>query len=395
MSASAPVQASAPARAGASAVPAQARRTLTVAHFAPFAPTSCGLYEAARDFVAAEAVGGRRGLFCDLGCDLSGRHTIRPPGTEDVRRSGTLRVAGYPEAAGADLFVAHNCLPNDFLASTGQPIVFVLHGRPVDSLRPEFWRRGPNSYTIYREVAAWPRVTRLLTLWPEHAPYWEPIVPAHKLAVLAAPPVDRTLYCPGGPAHEWDPGTRGEFNVLVADSWREDDPYYIVHGAMLAARTIPGLKLHLYGAEKQRPDPASPGAPPDSGPWEHVYAHLRGLGILGEVAGRMNRFDEVLRAADVVLTHNPSASRVVAEALSCGTAVVAAAPNPFTPFAYHGQHDARAVADALVAAWEELREHGRGLDGLVAEAAEQFSFERFAAAIGRVYDEALGLAGKE
>lgn len=363
---------------------------MKVAHFAPFAPASCGLYEAARDFVLADRAAGREAVFCDLGTDLDGAYKVRPPGTRDERRTGTLEVASYAEAADADLFVAHSCLPNDFLAGTRQPILFVLHGRPVDSIRPEFHRRGNNAYTIYREVAHWPRVRRLLTLWPEHVPFWEPIVPAGKLAVMEAPPIDGAQFSPEGPAHRWDEGTAGAFNVLVADSWREDDPYYVVHGAMLAARAVPGLRLHVYGAEFQKLPPGAPAdSPRDSGPWEHIYRHLRGLGILGEVCGRMRGMDEVYRAADVLLTHNPSCSRVVAEALSCGTPVVAAAPNPFATFAYRAQHDAHSIANALTIAHREIVKLGRGLGGDVAEQARAFAFDRFAAGIGEVYRATL------
>lgn len=364
---------------------------MKVAHFSPFAPRACGLYEAARDFVLADRAAGRESIFVDLG-KLDGDKYIppRPAGLEDKRRTGTLVTSSYDDARDADLFVAHSCLPADFLTSTQQPVLFVLHGRPVDCVRPEFYRRGNNAYSIYHDVASWPRVRRLLTLWPEQVPFWEPIVPAGKLAVIASPPVDQQLYCPVGPAHEFDPGTKGDFNVLVADSWREDDPYYIVHGAMQAAARIPGLRLHIYSAEKQKPDPSNLAAACNSGPWEPIYAHLKSLGILGEVCGRMPDMDQVYRAMDCVLTHNPSASRIVAEAISCGVPVVAAQPNPFTPFAYVAQHDVPGVAAALVAVHSELQEHGRGLDGMLAETAEAFAPALFAERIGKVYEETLG-----
>lgn len=368
---------------------------MKVAHFAPFGPLSCGLYEAARDMVLADQAAGRQAIFVDTGTTPNGVYVpAKPPGTTDQRRTGTLTISGYGDALDADLFVAHTCLPDDFLSRTRTPVLFVLHGRPVDCVRPEFHRRGANSYTIYREVASWPRVRRLVTFWPEHEPFWEPIVPPGKLAVLPAPLVDQDLYCPDGPRHEFQAGTQGEFNVLVADSWREDDPYYVVHGAMEAAASIPGLRLHIYSSERQRPDPAAPAAAVDAGPWEYIYEHLRKLKILGELRGRMPDMDQTYRAMDCVLTHNPSASRVVAEALSCGTAVVAAQPNEFTPFAYRAQHDAPGVAAALVAVAAELKEHGRGLDGLVAESARAFAPALFAERMGKIYEETLGVRGE-
>ncbi|MFH1569789.1 MAG: hypothetical protein ABIL09_17465 [Gemmatimonadota bacterium] len=353
---------------------------MKVAHFAPFAPRACGLYEAARDFVLADQLAGRSAIFVDVGSVGDGGAYQPPrPGAEDVRRSWTLRVSPQDEALSADLWVVHNCI-NDraFSARAGQPMVWVLHGRPVDCFRPEFWRRGAASYSTYAEVAAWPRVRRLLTLWPEHAPLWAPIVPAGKLAVLPAPPIDQDLYSPDGPVHEFAPEHRGEFHVLIADSWREDDPYYLVHGVALAARKIPGLRLHLYSCEQP------------SGPWDHLYRHLRGLGVLGETRGRMGDMDHLYRAVDLVLTHNFSVSRIVAEALSCGTAVLAAAPNAFATFTYPAQHDAYGVRDALIFARRQLADADCGLSGPVIRPAEAFCPRRFGAALGPVYAAALG-----
>ena len=160
---------------------------MKVAHFAPFAPRRCGLYEAARDMVLADRAAGREAVFVDVGIIDGDQITPpRPAGTLDERRTGSLAITDYEGARDADLFVAHTCFAADFLAGTQQPLVFILHGRPVDSLRPEFWRRGANSYSIYADVAAWPRVRRLVTLWPEHAPYWAPIVPAGRVAPSVA-----------------------------------------------------------------------------------------------------------------------------------------------------------------------------------------------------------------
>jgi glycosyltransferase involved in cell wall biosynthesis len=149
------------------------------------------------------------------------------------------------------------------------------------------------------------------------------------------------------------------------------------------------LKVHVYGV-----DGVNGQVPPA---WAPLFQAMEAAGIRGEVADRTTPgardMASVYRAADLVATPHVIATRIVGEALSCGTAVLGARGNDFAQWACD-PGDPADVADALVRAWESWKRlgggpRGRGLDGLVAEAAAAFSPARFAASMGLVYEESL------
>jgi len=292
-------------------------QAVRIVHFAPFAPHACGLYEAARDMVVADILAGNDSHLVDVGC-TSGQQLVTEQGRTGLvdARGGSRITSAAPEMAQrADVLVCHTGVPDPWIATCQAPIVWVLHGRPAACFRPEQFG-GSQSYSLMARVAAWPRVKACLSFWEEHEPFWAPIVPRHKLVFFPAPPVDTQRFSPDGPAVEF---SQNGLNVLVADTWREDvDVYEIVHGVMAAAGRIRGLRLHLYGTE------------PTLGPWQFLIDHLKKLGVLGSVAGRVTTIDQAYRGADVLLSPHRIAVRTIAEALCCGLPVIAADGCRFT-----------------------------------------------------------------
>lgn len=342
---------------------------LKVAHFAPFAPHMAGMYEAARDFVRCDRLAGRTSEFVDTGVTIGGKRQPPKVGAVDERKGFTLKTASPLDVEQFDLFVMHDGVEYTYLQRQTVPMVVVIHGRPL-------YARGTGGLDYVAKFAGMSRTKRVVTMWPRFLPFWETLVPKGKLVAIAAPPIDQEQFCPQGPSYQFHPDDKGKFNVLVADSWREIDPWEMMHGLLLAADRIPGLRIHTFASETPL------------GAWEYLFRAMIAKGVKGALAGRFPDMDRVYRAMDLVATPHVIATRIVGEALSCGTALLAARGNDFAQFTCD-PGDAHDVAGALVRAWESWRRFGRGLDGLVAEAAKAFSPETFARAMGGVYAEAL------
>lgn len=327
---------------------------MKVAHFAPFAPHRCGLYESVRDLMVAERLAGLEPALVDTG--VEGKRQV---GAEDRG----VKALDYDDALDADLLATHTEIPASFLARTKAPVVHVIHGRPESSFRIQ-QRGGAPILDLYARWAKDQRWRSFVTLWTEHVPYWAPLVNG-KLRATSSPPCDLGLYSREGPQHPWNP--RGLVNVLVADQWRDDaDPYHAVHGLLLLANFLPGLRVHLYACQTPL------------GPWEHLIRALRERGILGETKGVMLGFDEVLRAADCVVSPHRIGTRVIREALAVGTPVVAPGCR-HTPWSGFGPHDPEGYADWTLRCLESPRE----------TSAEDFALPRIGQELAAIYQQAI------
>lgn len=284
---------------------------MRIVHFAPFAPCACGLYEAARDMVAADYEAGHEVYLVDLGVTYNGgSHVPGEPGKEDKRGFFTIVTADPSVARTADILIAHSGIPDPWFSVCQAPLIWMLHGRPTACFGPEQFGRG-NSYSLMAEIAKWPRTRKMVTFWPYHVQFWRNIIPLDKLVCLDAPPVDPTRFNPNGPKHDFG-ALGGDINIALADSWREDvDLFNVANGALVFARENRGVKFHFYGMEQPLRC------------WEYVLGELKELGSLGEVWARRPNMEEIYRAADIVLSPHKIATRVVAEALCCGTPVIA------------------------------------------------------------------------
>lgn len=346
---------------------------MRIVHAAPFAPNRAGIYEAARDMVRADALAGHGVEFVDVGVTVGTTREAPLIGAVDDR--GGFRIVTAPPLCldYADVIVCHTGVPDAWVVRTQAPMVWVLHGRPLAAYRLE-QATGLHSYSLYAEVARWPRATRLVSFWPEHRPYWNVIIPAEKLVTLDDPPCDGERFTPDGERYVIPDQHRGAINGLIADSWREDiDIYEVVHGALEASKRLLGLRWHLYGIERQ------------DGPWTYLLDALRRAGALGEVCSRVAGMEARYRAYDLVLTPHRIVTRTISEALCSGVPVVAAIGCAVTPYLMRPDDPASVAeaVEALVTTEPAFRRR------LAREQAARFDLRPFGMAMTAIYTQAV------
>jgi len=353
---------------------------VNIAHFGPFASPvrkfSCGLYHSMRDMVIAERRMGHNADVVDIG--IQGKR-VKGPAYADTRgEDADIVPVDYDDVRDFDLFVTHSDLPKTFIAQTKAPIIHVLHGRPLASFR--LHQKDPKKAPVLDLLAGFnkePRYKKFLSLWPEHVPYWEVLIPPEKLASTPHPPVDTDLWLPLGPIHPFLPDDG--FHVLVADIWRSDsDPYWTAQALLRCAGRIPNLKVHFYGCNT------------NLGPWRHIFDAMKRAGIMGELYGMMSDIAPVYRGADLVVTHHDIATRIVREALSCGTPIVAGSGSRYTPFKAHPE-TTEAFAYAICRGIDYVRsatEEGRGHKERRL-AIDKFGLDNFGRDLMPIYEQVL------
>ncbi len=301
---------------------------MKVAHVAVVTPHRAGLYETARDLVAAERRAG-----------VDARIIDPVKAIEMVDRGSPVVGAGY--ARECDVLVNHSGLSAE-LNALRLPVVHVLHGRPHSSFLLE--QSGEIKVLSYlTRVREDVRFRAFVTFWPEFLPYWEVLLPRERLHAVAAP-VDLERWTPHGPDGYEFHGQAGDVNVVCSSMWRADEtPFHVINAFYHFALGRPGARLHVYGA------PQGGGSA-----WGVLEAALRERGMLGEVVGMVTGLENVYRAADAVIVPHRIATRSVREPLACGCNVVMAPGNSFTPFvadpqdlAAYAAQIARAVSERV------------------------------------------------
>ena len=350
---------------------------MRIAHFAPFAPTRCGLYEAARDFVIADRLHGRESVIIDTGVTVDGVGHKRNVGQIDVRGGEVIVAEDYSAALDADVLVLHGIPPHEsgILAQTDAPVIIVLHGRPEACfLNEQAFEGKAFSYSYFESAAKFPRTKLMVSMWKEHLPYWGMFVPPEKLRLLPHPPIDTQRFSPKGKTHEFSDEQRGNFNVLIAESWRKDvNIFDAVHGCAVAAERMPGqIKIHICAI-----DPNTEGAC-----WP-MWRHLERLGALGERSGRRSPIEEYYRAMDLVVSPQRICTRSVGEPLCCGVPVVAQRGNRYTDYTADFA-DPMALGAEIVRALKSVR-RGKAI-------VDDSPFDRveFGGRLGTLYAEVTG-----
>ena len=285
---------------------------MKIAHYAPFAPNACGLYEAAKDMYTADKLAGHDPCFVDTGITIGGEQRSTPglSGKEDNRGGAKLISVTPEEALAADIIIAHTGIPDNWIVGSQSPIIWILHGRPAACFRPELQDKG-NSYTLISMLSKWTRVKAMLTFWPYHVKFWKTIISGKKLVSFPAPPIDEKRFNPQGKKHEFK--FVGKFNIVFADTPREDiDIFEAIHGALEFAKSRKDVVFHFYGL----PVPLKC--------WEVLLLEFKRLNILGDVWARKTEMEEVFRAADLLISPHRITTRVIGESLCCNTPVIAA-----------------------------------------------------------------------
>jgi glycosyltransferase involved in cell wall biosynthesis len=298
-------------------------------------------------------------------------------GERDTRGGFTVEAAPMSAADNADVFVVHDSPPDAVLARTCAPIVQVIHGRPASNFRPEQNQPGTyNMFGVLFERFGRPRVKRILTMWDLHEQFWTALGMGSKLVNLGTPPIDAERFVVDGYKYRFGEKS-GRYNIVIADSWREDiDCFEVAVGVLRAAQEMPeaGIRLHIFAAENHR-----------IGPWQHVFKALKAVDALGEVVERVPYLNDVYRGADLVVTPHRICTRVVGEAVCCGTPVLAHLGNEYAQVVTDTENPAQ-VASAI----RHMMEVGKEtfVDSL-AEVRERFSLAEASKKLTAMYEEIL------
>lgn len=282
----------------------------TIGHFAPFGPGRCGLYEAARDMVKADKMAGNEILFFDTGVIEGNKQNESQVGSRDNRNDFILECEDLSNINKLDLIIAHTGINDNWIVRNDCPIIWVVHGRPLASFRPEIQGRT-TSFSLYENVSQWQRVKKMLYFWPEFTSYWKNVFPENKLCCFDYPPIDTNRYSPTGDKYEFK--SKGKYNILLCDSMREDIcNYEVVNGLIEAVRKYQGLKIHFAGSIDLPIDNA----------WNIILNKLKDLGGLGDILGRITNLETVYRSTDLVVSPNRIITRTIGEAISSNTPVL-------------------------------------------------------------------------
>lgn len=282
---------------------------LKIGHISYFGPNRSGLYEASRDMAKADLLGGNEVFFFDAGVPSTEGRENPKIGEIDDRADFKIVVADPNEIQNMDILVMHTGIEDNYLVKSQSPIIWVVHGKPLDCFRPEQDGKR-NSYTLYNQLSLWPRTKKMLYFWPEYKKYW-PVFPESKQLVFDYPVIDMDRFSIEGECFDFEE-FRGKYNVLICDSDRADiDKFEMLIGAIETAKEIKGIKFHFVGLEF-----------PMSECWKSLLKKLEEVGGLGYINKRVGDMEKFYRAVDVTFSPNRIVNRVVAESICCGTPVI-------------------------------------------------------------------------
>jgi glycosyltransferase involved in cell wall biosynthesis len=216
-------------------------------------------------------------------------------------------IADMDWAVKADVIVTHSGHDNTPLQHTNQPVIHMVHGRPISTFLGERNGGAPGLtwQTQRREHA---RYKSAVTFWPEYEPMLRTIW--HPKPVHVIPPTVNLEYWTPGEGRFTFGGRRGRYNVVMTDPWSREDssPYPAIHAFCCFHKIFPDARLHLIA-------------------WDGNQKGLTGLtNLLGKGGGCImpwsNDIREIMRSADMLITPHRIYTRSIREAMSCGLQVV-------------------------------------------------------------------------
>jgi len=356
---------------------------MKIFHTAIYGPSKSGIHEAARDMIKADILAGHEVYFIDIGnINSEGIREYQPIGTVDNRGGFKLITSNPRDIEQADIIIDHNGMPQEFLDNNKEaPVIFIVHGRPVDSFRIEQQStKGETSYSYMAKISQRPRVKKMVYFWPEFKSFWDVCFSEEKSIALNYPVMDNNRFNPIGEKYIIKDENRGEYNILICDSWgRKDiDMFEIINGVIQTGREIKNFKLHFYGVENGSDGFIQPC-------WELLIKEMRKLGIMGQIYGRTFEMEKVYRAMDVVLTPHKIITRVVGEALLSGVPVIAS--NGCTVSQFHcDPHDPYSVSKAII---EFINSDQVQNKKNALEQSKKLSLENYSKEMNKIYKEII------
>lgn len=339
---------------------------MRVAHFGIFAPHASGQYETIKDLILAERLVGIDAQFIDCGSkdDFTVREGLEDRGIKTMPLNWALNKA--------DIAVRHTVVPKEVFKK--MPVVLALHGRPENSFRLEYNDKMPVISGIIKAAKS-DTYRDIFTFWPEHIYLWENIIGNGKISHIPAP-VNLDEYTLQGEKHDFGK-FKATINLMVADIWRDDTiPFNLVFAAQyFRDKYYKDTKLHIYGVSNLKKK------------CFEFLAHMQKEGVVGEVGGVVSYLPKIYRAANVLLTPNTIATRIVREALASGLPIVAPSGCKYSKF--HAEpKDYRSFADAIAKTYQKSTAKKSRLQ--IREFAKtEFGFEKVGPAIKELLEKAI------
>jgi len=275
----------------------------------------------------------------------------------------------------ADVYVLSSAIPEDYKRK-GKPIVMIMHGCPRDVFESELFNVEPGNPAPFSTMLSFIKSSRFsafVTLWKEHYVYYKDYVP-------------NCYYVPAGcNLNKWNPNGKkyafngsGKPNVVFCDAWRfMKHPYHILHGVALAQRSLPELKLHLYGLPEK-----------DKNIWYALCNAAHFDRFIGEFDSIINDIDDVYRGCDMVITPVEVAHRITREATACGTPVIAGGYE-HTPYNFHPYKPSE-MAEQIIRCWADIQGDPKGVRNRCRETAlKHMDVMDTARGLQKIYEKVL------
>jgi len=309
---------------------------MKVVHLAEFAPHRTGLYGTTKDLIRAELKVGIDAALVDSHVTPKKKIISRPN-----LKDGDLPIRDVEWAKQADIIVHHTIIHQD-LRNLGIPIVLAIHGRPESTFLLEH-RRKMGIFGGMLNHGNDPRYKTFFTFWREYMFQFSLSVPRDKLHYVPAP-VDLNEYSPEGSGHPFG----GSPSILIADMWRDDiTPFNTIMAvALFKNKYAPNAKVHMIGTAPKKSSMVA------------LAKMLKKDGVLGEMHPLVETTALCYRGADMVVTPHSIATRVVREALACGTPIVAGTANQYTAFTADSRYTEQ-FAEAINRCWLHIQRVGK------------------------------------
>lgn len=341
---------------------------MRIAHFCRFSPHAAGMYETVKDLIFAERAEGIEAEFIDCGTDNLG--TVREGLVDGELKTSPLSWA----LENADVVVRHTSVPDSVYKA--KPVILALHGRPENSFRLEQYDISPVISSVMKAARNGSHAA-FFTFWPEFVFYWKWITGKEVYCVPA--PVSFGEYTPEGKKHDF-----GEFkaglNLVCCDMWREDNiPFNLIFAAQyFKERYRPDARLHVFGASNVK-----------KGKQFKFLAPLQRKGVVGQVSGVVGNLADVYRSADILLTPNVIATRIIRESMASGLPCVAPIGCRYTDYTAEPR-DYKAFALAINRCYESITPESKAQ--LRERALKLFDNKTAALAIKALCEKVLGSA---
>ena len=342
---------------------------MKVAHFSRFVPNLSGQYGTVKDLIKAER---QQGIDAQLiAIDSS-------PGVEfttaRINKDDWLVTKPMEWADEADVLVRHVLVPQKHMYSGKQAKVMCLHGRPENSFLLGLYTRNDVYQTVYSERDTW---DAFVSFWDEHIFHWSRLIDKSKLNYVPAM-CDLEKFCPEGPKRDFGEHS-GSPNIVVIDQWREDTtPFNVIHAALLfREKYCPTAKVHIYGMMKK--DPIN-----------NLAKWLADKGGIGDRKSTISKMTETYRAADILVTPHVIATRVIREAMACGTPMVTGGDSPYSIYGCDPRN-IESYAGEINRCWDDIKAKKPHTEKecLVAKAKNLFNLEQTGVAMKKVLQAAI------